>query len=262
VSKGVVDEERLLEGSRAFADDTWELFRLADDFAETHDLAAEHPDVVRELQERWTAEAGRNQVFPLVDELIGRISAVVPWPNAVPARAVYRPEGGPVPDDSVARLFGGFRLTADVDVPADGGAGILGAMGDWTGGLALFVRDGRLVFVLNRAGDETRLESDVAVPAGRHRLSCLYTPGFAGPDVGLFHDDELVARAVLPVTAPMVFQHGGTMLMLGRDRGLPVCGDYEPPFPWTGALHELVIETGAEIPRSVADEVRAALHHE
>jgi arylsulfatase len=52
------------------------------------------------------------------------------------------------------------------------------------------------------------------------------------------------------------------MLMLGRDRGLPVCGDYEPPFPWTGALHELVIETGAEIPRSVADEVRAALHHE
>jgi arylsulfatase len=112
-----------------------------------------------------------------------------------------------VPDDSVARLFGGFRLTADVDVPADGGAGILGAMGDWTGGLALFVRDGRLVFVLNRAGDETRLESDVAVPAGRHRLSCLYTPGFAGPDVGLFHDDELVARAVLPVTAPMVFQH-------------------------------------------------------
>ena len=32
--------------------------------------------------------------------------------------------------------------------------------------------------------------------------------------------------------------------MLGRDRGLPVCDDYEPPFPWTGALHDVVIETG------------------
>ena len=32
--QGVVDEERLLEGSRDFATDTWALFRLADDFAE------------------------------------------------------------------------------------------------------------------------------------------------------------------------------------------------------------------------------------
>jgi arylsulfatase len=118
------------------------------------------------------------------------------------------------------------------------------------------------VFVLNRAGDEARVASDVPVPAGRHQLACVYTPGLAGPDVGLFHDDELVARAVLPVVAPMVFQHGGTMLMLGRDRGLPVCADYEPPFPWTGVLYELVIETGAEIPRAIADELRAALHHE
>ena len=138
VSKGVADEERLLEGSRDFADDSWALFRLADDFAETHDLAADHPDVVRALEERWTAEAERNQVFPLVDELIGRIAAVIPGPNPVPPRAVYRPEGGPVPDDSVARLFGGFRLVADVDVP-DGAsaAGVLAAMGDWTGGFAL-----------------------------------------------------------------------------------------------------------------------------
>jgi arylsulfatase len=60
----------------------------------------------------------------------------------------------------------------------------------------------------------------------------------------------------------MVFQHGGTMLMLGRDRGLPVCADYEPPFAWTGVLHELVIETGEEIPRSIVDDARALLHHE
>src|SRR5207244_4321933 len=143
--------ERLLEGSRSCPDDEWALFRLGDDFAETRDLASEHPEVLRELQERWTAEAGRNQVFPLVDELIGRIAAVMPWPNPVPARAVYRPEGGPVPDDSVARLFGGFRLAVDVDVPDDHAAGILAAMGDWTGGFRLFLRGGRLGRVLSRA---------------------------------------------------------------------------------------------------------------
>jgi len=262
VSKGVADEELLLEGSRDFAGDTWALFDLADDFAETFDVAADHPDVVRALRERWTAEAGRNQVFPLIDELIGRIAAVIPGPNPAPSRAVYRPEGGPVPDDSVARLFGGFRMIADAEVPEHGAAGMLAAMGDWTGGLAFFVRDSRLVFVLNRAGDEARVESEVPVPNGHHRLSCVYTPGLAGPGVGLFHDDDLVAHAVVSVPAPMVFQHGGTMLMLGYDRGLPVCDDYEPPFPWTGVLHDVVIETGTGIAPSLAERMRALLHHE
>jgi arylsulfatase len=262
VSKGVVDEERRLVGSRDFADDDWALFRLRDDFAETHDVAADHPEVLADLQVRWTAEAERNQVFPLVDELIGRIAAVVPWPNAVPERAVYRPEGGPVPDDSVARLFGGFRMVVDVDVPDAAASGVLAAMGDWTGGVVLFVRDGRLVFVLNRAGDEARLESDVEVPTGHHQLTVTYTPGFEGPGVGLFHDDELVAHAVLPVSAPMVFQHGGTVLQLGRDRGLPVCADYEPPFPWTGTLHEVVIETGEGIEPSLVERMRGLLHSE
>ncbi len=171
-------------------------------------------------------------MFPLVDELIGRIAAVIPWPNAIPERAVYRPEGGPVPDDSVARLFGGFRMVVEVDVPdRRARPGILATMGDWTGGVALFVRDGRLVFVLNRAGDEARVESEIPVPPGRHQLAAVYTPGFDGPGLALFHDDELVAHSVLPVSAPMVFQHGGTVLLLGRDRGLPVCGDYEPPVP-------------------------------
>jgi arylsulfatase len=52
------------------------------------------------------------------------------------------------------------------------------------------------------------------------------------------------------------------MLMLGGDRGLPVCADYDPPFAWTGALYEIVLETGPAIPRALADEARALLHHE
>ena len=103
VSKGVVDEERLIDGSRDVRPTTSGRCSTS---PTTSPRAATwpptHPDVLRALQERWSVEAGRNQVFPLVDELIGRIAAVVPWPNPVPTRAVYRPEGGPVPDDSVA----------------------------------------------------------------------------------------------------------------------------------------------------------------
>ena len=31
----------------------WELYLMADDPSESHDLAAEHPEIVRELVERW-----------------------------------------------------------------------------------------------------------------------------------------------------------------------------------------------------------------
>ena len=58
---------RNLVGSLDFDTDRWSLFRLADDFSESRDLADEHPDVVRRLEELWWAEAGRNQVLPLFE---------------------------------------------------------------------------------------------------------------------------------------------------------------------------------------------------
>jgi arylsulfatase len=261
VSKGVMDEERLLEGSRAFADDTWLLFNLEEDFAEAHDVAAEHPGRLRTLQERWMVEAGRNDVFPLVDELIGRISAMMPVPNAPGPRVVYRPEGGPVPDDSVARMFAGVRITADVTIPSDA-AGVLCAMGDWTGGFALYVREGRLVYALNRAGDGTAVESAMAVPPGDHALGCVYAPGPAGPKLELFCDDDTIGESTLPFPLPVIWQHGGSSLRLGHDRGFPVTDDYQVPFRWTGVLRTVTIEVGAGLRPDPSDDLRTQLHIE
>jgi arylsulfatase len=262
VSRGVMDEERLVEGSRVFSEDQWSLFDLRSDFAEAHDLADQHPDVLRDLQDRWSVEAGRNNVFPMVDELISRINAMMPPPNPPASRCVYRPEGGPVPDDSVPRMFGGVRITADVTVPDGGGAGVLCAMGDWTGGFALYVHDGRLVYALNRAGDPVAVRSDVQLPAGPHSLGCTYAPGAGAPEVTLHCDGETIGRASLPFALPVVWQHGGTSLSLGEDRGLPVSVEYEIPFRWTGELREVVVEAGADLGRPVPDEVRAAVHSE
>jgi arylsulfatase len=262
VSTGVADEERLLEGSRDFATDSWALFRLADDFAEARDVAAEHPDVLARLQEAWLVEAGRNHVLPLVDGLVGRFSAALPVPNPPGSRCVYRPTGSPVPDDSVPRLFGGFCLTASVDVTASP-AGVLCALGDWTNGFAYYVRDERLVFTLNRAGDVRRVVGSEPVPGGRHRLVAHYTLDADGaPAVTLLHDDEVVASVALDVPVPMFWQHGGTALCLGFDRGFPVCDDYDVPYAWNGALHEVVIEVGRQMPPDLGVAERVALASE
>ena len=57
----------------------------------------------------------------------------------------------------------------------------------------------------------------------------------------------------------MFWQHGGTALSLGRDRGFPVCDDYEVPFAWNGVLHEVVVEVGRAMPPDPGVELRVAL---
>jgi arylsulfatase len=261
VSQGVVDEERLLEGSRDFATDRWSLFRLDDDFSEAHDVAAEHPDVVRALDAVWNDEAERNHVFPLVDAMVARLTAFIPPPYPPGARCVFRPDASPATDESVPYLIGGFRMTALVDARARP-EGVLCALGDWNAGFAFFVRDGRLTFVVNAAGDVTRVVADSPVPAGPVALACSYAPEGGGGTFTLTHDDEIVGRAESARPVPLTWQHGGAPLMIGRDKGFPVCDDYAVPFPWTGTIREVVIEVPGPTRPDPQTELREALRRD
>ncbi len=253
VSTGVVDEERLMVGSRDFATDRWSLFDLDTDFSESTDVAGEHPEVVKELEQLWWAEAGRNQVLPLDDGLVGRLSAFVfpAWPPR--ARSVFVPGGGPIADESVPNLAFGFRMTADATVPESGAEGVLAALGDWNGGYALYAVAGRLAFAFSRGGEVLRAVSGSPVPPGRHRLS---VHGGAGC-FALAVDDEPAGEVAFAGGLPIALQHGGAGLRIGYDSGFPVCDDYTPPAAWTGEVHEVVVESGVTPP---VPDVRAALH--
>ena len=50
-----------------WGDDEWELYHVAEDFSESNNLAAENPEKLRELVDRWWVEAGRYGVLPLDD---------------------------------------------------------------------------------------------------------------------------------------------------------------------------------------------------
>ena len=52
---------KLVSSSR---DSTWQLFNLAADKSETQDVAAQHPDKVRQLESQWHQWANTHQVFP------------------------------------------------------------------------------------------------------------------------------------------------------------------------------------------------------
>ena len=273
ISVGIIDEEEAATGSRVFDDDHWALFDLRADFSESTDVAADHPAVARKLQDRWLAEAGRNQVLPVDDTFINRIGALIPpaWPAGTDR--IFRPGGGPVSDEAVPMLWGGFRMTVDVDVPAAEPAGVLLAMGDWNGGYALFVADGRLVFTFCRAGDVLEVVGDRPLPAGRQSLGVHYAIGHGPAGDGeaddhpepqgtfsLLHGDTVVGTVDFDGMLPLAIQHGGAGLRLGRDSGLPVSTRYTPPYPWNGELLQLRVQTPGGPPPSPQEEIRAALH--
>ena len=263
VSQGVIDE-RLVEGSRALADDRWGLFRLDDDFAETRDLADERPDVVAALAARWEEEAARNHVLPLSDGLHERLSSLEPPLWATPRRVRFLPDSGPVADESVPSLGAGGLLVAEVDVPAGGGEGVLCAMGDWSNGWALVVLDGRPAFLLNVVGRPHRVAAEAPLPEGRHRVGFRFAADATGGGTGtLSVDVATVARGALPEGVGMSgIQIGGGGLRLGRDAGFPVTDDYRPPFPWTGTLHHVEFDADAPTQAQVEAEMAEALRRE
>jgi len=260
VSRGVLDEERLMLGSRDFETDSWALFDLEADFSEAADVAADHPDVVRRLEQLWLVEAGRNDVLPMDDGLATRLGAMI-FPAYPPGPAkTFLPGGGPITDEAVPLLAGGFVIAVDVEVPAADPGGVLFALGDWNGGYALYVVDGRVHFTFARADEPVTVTADSVLPPGEHRIGVAYTPEMTGEGTfTLSHDGAAVGTARFRGGLPFVLQHGGTSLRLGSDRGFPVSDAYTPPFPWNGTLHRVVFETPGVRPADVAD-VRAALH--
>jgi arylsulfatase A-like enzyme len=243
VSRGVADEEALMTGSRDFRDDHWALFRPGD-FSEAEDVSAQHPEVVRALEEIWLAEAGRNNVFPLSEGLTDRLSAIIPSEYPPGRRRTYYP-GARVPDDGIPFLSRGFTLEVRTEIPAGDGAGILCALGDWNGGFALYVTDSRLAFCFCPASLSVTTVSDQRLPPGARVLGVTCRPHQNGVSFTLTCDGDAIGAATADIAFPARFQHGGAHLCIGYDEGFPVTDAYQPPFPWNSPIESVVIEAAA-----------------
>jgi arylsulfatase len=255
-----IERERI-PGSGELDRDHWALFDLGTDFAEAHDVGTQHPERLRGLIELWWAEAGRNNVLPLLDSFLGRVTALEPAPWGPRWRTVLRPGGGAVSEDALPPLGGGFRLVAEI--VADGVAsGILCALGDWSNGWACYLLDGTPVITFNILGEVFRFAGAEPVGSGRHVIMAEYHWARRNSSVTLAVDGTVVAEGPLPRRLPLRWQIGGAGLLAGRDRGFPVCDDYEPPFPFSATLERLVIEVPSLAPPDTAQEAAAALRRE
>ncbi len=247
-----------------FDDDVWELFHVAEDFSETTDLAAEHPEKLEELIDLWWREAERYQVLPLDNKPYFAI--MDPPPTGIPHRTryEYRPGGGRVPEEVAAEVKGrSHSITADVEIPADGAEGVLIAHGSVLGGYTLFVQDGRIQYVHNYVGrEEHHLAASEPLEPGQHTVVFSFDSDgmFRGGRARLEVDGKVVASAEVGRFTPMRFSITDAGLTCGEDSGSAVSRRYRPPFPFTGTLHRVVVEVAerAEFDPDAAVEVALA----
>ncbi|MFV0496112.1 arylsulfatase [Mycobacterium sp.] len=227
-----------------FDQDRWELFHIAEDRSQCHDLAADQPEKLEELKALWFSEAAKYNGLPLGDlNLFETLSRSRPSLSGERARYVYYPDCADVGIGAAPELRGrSFAVLVDVTVDSGGAEGVLFKQGAAHGGYVLFIQDGHLHFVYNFLGERQQLLSSAApVPAGRHLLGVRYERTGTQPnshtpigDATLFIDENPVGSLSDVAAHPGTFGLAGVGIAVGRNGGSPVSRRYTPPFAFTG----------------------------
>ncbi len=244
-----VSKHRPLSGAGNFDRDEWELFYLPDDPNEVNDLAAVHPEIVRDLVDRWWVEAGRYGVLPLDDRGFERWRDPRPTTRLQTETYAFHQNGQPIferaaPDCKNRDFTISARVTPAADLATEG---VILSHGNRYGGYVLYVSGGALHFVYNYCGEaeyhaEAACDFDAVVDVaaefrktGEHRG--VLTLRIGGVETGTTEIPRTIPR-LLPI-------HGN--LSCGADRGgMSVSQRYTAPFPFTGTLDDVEVRLGPQ----------------
>jgi arylsulfatase A-like enzyme len=247
----------------------WELYHVAQDFAENHNVAADNRARLIELIGTWYVEAGKYNVLPVDGRGTQRFAEERPQLTVDRQQYTFYPGTQSVPYTAGPRLLNrSHSITAEVEIPAGGAQGALVSFGGTDGGYSLYVQDGRLHYVQNYvARTYLHVESTEPIPSGSHSLRFEFEvtgkPDFAqgkgSPGRGqLYIDSKLVGEADFEVTTPLSLGLTGG-ITVGADPGAPVAPFYDPPFEFTGTIHSVTFDLSGELIKDDEAELRRIL---
>jgi arylsulfatase len=219
----------------------WELYHVATDASECHDLAEAEPQRLQAMIDRWWAEAEAHGVLPLDDrtvELFG-VRFREHSPHPLERRYTYRPPMAPLPAQVGPPLGGrSWEMAAEIDRP-DGANGVLFASGTENSGISFFVDDDHLVFDYNFFGVHTLVVADRPVPVGPSIVGVRFDRAGPEADVTLVIDGVDDATVHLDQLMNIMSSVGPSV---GYDHGSPVSERYAAPNPFAGVLRALHVD--------------------
>jgi arylsulfatase len=234
-----------------FDDDVWELYEPGD-WSQAHDLAAEKPEKLAELQQLWLDEARKHNVLPLDDRRIERFNAeLVGRPELVKGNSQLLFGGmGRLTESSLLNIKNkSHAVTAEIVVPETGAEGVILAQGGAFAGWSLYAKDGRPKYCYNLLGlQRFKIGADAPIPPGTHQMRMEFAYDGGGPAKGgtvtLYLDGDQVGEGRVEATVPLIFSADETA-DVGRDTGSAVSDDYESENSvFTGTVNWVQIDLG------------------
>ncbi len=227
------------------AKNVWELYNLADDFSQAKDLAESNPAKTEAMKQLFMEQAKENKVFSIGGSL---------WNQLHPKDRISTPYTSWEFDASTRRMPeftapGLGRMSSTVEITAEfpeNASGVLYALGGFSGGVSLFMDEGRIGFEYNTMMIErSSTLSQKRIAPGEHRVvvrTTIAKPG-APADIVIEVDGEEFAQVHAERTVPLAFT-ASESFDVGIDLGSPVSPHYydRRPFEFNGKIDSFVVE--------------------
>ena len=242
----------VVEPLPAFSEDVWELYDTNRDWSQAHDLAAENPNRLAELQELWLEEARKYNVLPLDDRRVERFNSdLAGRPTLIKGKSQMLFSGmGRLTENVVLNLKNkSHAVTAEVVLPQAAANGVIVAQGGEFGGWSLYAKEGKLKYCYNLFGvKQFFTESSAPLPAGKHqlRMEFAYAGGglAKGGQVTLYMDGKKIGEGKVDATQPMIFS-GDESMDVGNETGSTVSPDYTAgTSKFTGTVNWVQLDLG------------------
>jgi arylsulfatase len=223
--------------------DTWELYDLTKDWSQANDLAKQMPEKTRDMQQLFLIESAQNKNMPIGGGLWTFIH-----PEDRPA-SPYREwtffgNIGNMPEFSAPALGNTNNMVKmDLDMPKDAN-GVLYALGGFSGGLTLYMKDGYLNYEYNLFEiQRTKMKSPNKIEAGKTEVSVHSTfqwntnRELVGK-VAVMVNGKEVMNTTVPICAPIAFT-ANDCFDIGHDSHSPVSEAYfaKKPFTFEGTVN-------------------------
>ena len=238
---------------RGLTEDIWELYDMDNDFSMVNDLSKKYPRKLAQMQKLFLEEAEKNHVLPIDDRVFERVNAeLVGRPTLMGDRTSLTLAQGMT--GMSENVFINIKnkskiLTAEIEVPEDGGNGAIIVQGGRFGGWALYVLNGVPGYDYNFLGlQRFTVAAENKLSPGKHTIKFDFAydgGGLAKGGLGtLYVDGKKVAEGRIPHTQPMIFSADETA-DVGIDLATPVVESIgaERESKFTGTIYKVTVET-------------------
>ena len=254
----------LTSGGASFDEDTWELYEIEKDFSQANDVAAKQPAKLRELQDRFMAEAAKYNVLPLDDRFAQRADpALKPSHLRGKTKFVYSPGTVRVGERSSPNTKNVHHtLAAEVEIPPGGAEGVLVCCGGISGGYSLFLQDGKLQWEHNYYNEvRYRVTSERTIPSGHQVLSAEVIVDKQGKfgtggKVILRLGKKKIGEGRFEKQIAGYFT-ANESFDVGCDTCSPVSDLYESPFAFTGEIIKVMVDVSEATFKELAEQHEA-----